>query len=392
MRTTWTDEQLARRERFRRFGAERVAPGASERDRSGAFHRESWKMLAEEGFWTAHLPVEHGGEGGTLWDFLAGLEGLALGADDSGFVLSAVAHAGLVHVLLEHGTPEQKARLLPALVSGALGATAATEPTGGSHVAAVHTRAEENGVGGWLLSGSKAHITNAPEADLMLVVGRLAGIGKRDITLFVMERGRAGLTTGEHEDLMGQRTSPTGPIFMDRVPVTREDIVGEPGNGLATLYSFLAFDRLMYGVVVASQLEALLPTTLDRTAKRQAFGTAIGNHEFVQDKLVTMRMTIESARHLAYAAADALIRGADDYSALASCAKLAASEGAVTSAVELVQIFGHMGYDRTHGVERRLRDAVAIRIAGGTTEMQKKNIYKDMMERFAPRTEIPQGA
>ncbi|SMD20159.1 acyl-CoA dehydrogenase family protein [Kibdelosporangium aridum] len=392
MRTTWTKEQQARRERFRVFGAERVAPGTSDRDRSGAFHHESWKLLAEEGFWTAHLPAEYGGEGGTLWDFLAGLEGLALGADDSGFVLSAVAHAGLVHVLLEHGTPEQKARLLPALTSGALGATAATEPTGGSHVAAVHTRAEQNGAGNWLLSGQKAHITNAPEADVMLVVGRLDGIGKRDITLFVMERGRRGLTTGKHEDLLGQRTSPTGPIFMDNVTVTRDDIVGEPGNGLATLYSFLAFDRLMYGIVVASQLEALLPTTVERASRRQAFGTSIGNHEYIQDKIVVMRMTIESARHLAYAAADALIRRADNYSALASCAKLAASEGAVSSAVELVQIFGHMGYDRTQGVERHLRDAVAIRIAGGTTEMQKKNIYKDIAERFTPRTEITQGA
>lgn len=384
MRITWTDEQRARRGRYRQFGVEHVAPGTAERDRAGEFHTESWKRLAAEGFWTAHLPPEHGGAGGSLWDFLAGLEGLAAGADDSGFVLSAVAHAGLLHVLSQHGTDSQRRRLLPPLVAGALGATAATEPAGGSHVAAVSTRAKANGPGSWLLTGQKAHITNAPEADVMLVVGRLEGLGKHDITLFVLERGRDGLRTGEHEDLLGQRTSPTGPIYLADVPVTAEDIVGEPGNGLATLYSFLAFDRLMYGIVVAAQLEAQLPTAIERTSERQAFGTAIGNHEYIQDKIVTMRTTLESSRYLAYAAADALVRGDDSYSSLASCAKLAASEGAVASAVELVQIFGHLGYDRTHGVERRLRDAVAIRIAGGTSEMQKKNIYKDVLERFAP--------
>ncbi|WP_018680223.1 acyl-CoA dehydrogenase family protein [Actinokineospora enzanensis] len=387
MRITWTDEQRDRREHFRRFGVERVTPGTAERDRSGTFHRDSWKRLAAEGFWTAHLPREHGGDGGTLWDFLAGLEGLAAGADDSGFTLSAVAHAGLVHVLLEHGTTEQKRRLLPQLASGALGATAATEPTGGSHVAAVHTRAREDGADTWLLTGEKVHITNAPEADVALVVGRLDGIGKRDITLFVLERGRRGFSTGEHEDLLGQRTSPTGPIHLADVPVTRDDMVGAPGDGLATLYSFLAFDRLMYGIVVAAQLEARLPATIARTSTRQAFGTVLGNHEYIQDKIVTMRTTIESARHLAYAAADALLRDDDSYGALASCAKLAASEGMVESAVEMVQIFGHLGYDRAFGVERLLRDAVAIRIAGGTTEMQKKNIYKDVVARYAPTAE-----
>ncbi|HEX3647982.1 MAG TPA: acyl-CoA dehydrogenase family protein, partial [Pseudonocardiaceae bacterium] len=109
----------------------------------------------------------------------------------------------------------------------------------------------------------------------------------------------------------------------------------------------------------------------------------LGNHEFSQDKVVTVRTAIESSRHLAYAAADALVRGADDASALASCAKLAASEGVVAAAIELVQTFGHLGYVRSFGIERQLRDAVAIRIAGGTTEMQKKNIYNDVIRRYA---------
>lgn len=140
MDLTWNANQAALREQYRTFGHEVVAPGIYERDRAAEFHAAAWKDLAASGFWLAHLRHTLGGRGGTLWDFLAGLEGLAFGAEDSGFVLSTVAHAGLLHVLLEHGTAEQQRRIVPALTAGALGATAATEPGGGSHVAAVAGR------------------------------------------------------------------------------------------------------------------------------------------------------------------------------------------------------------------------------------------------------------
>lgn len=383
MHITWNSEQAARRDRFLALGRELVAPGSQDRDRAGTFADQAWKALAAEGFWATHTDPRHGGHGAELWDFLAAFEGLAEGAGDCGFVLTAVAHAGLMHVLAEHGTEDQKRRLLPLLTTGGVGATAATEPHGGSHVAAVRTTAVPDDRGGWRLTGEKRHITNAPIADVILVVGRLAGLGKRDITLFVLDRSKQGLSTGPHEDLLGQRTSPTGPIHLDGVPVTEADIVGKPGEGLAALYSFLAFDRLLYGLVVAGHLSSLLPEAVRRAGERQAFGQPLAEHEYIQDKLVTMRATIESSRYLAYAAADALIRGDDRAEALASCAKLAASEGAVASTLELVQLFGHAGYDRGAGIERHLRDAVAIRIAGGTTEMQKKNIFKDVLRRYA---------
>lgn len=371
----WNDRQLAAKDRYRRFGLEVVAPDSAMRDQHGTFDTAGWKALAEAGFWRTHVPTRFGGEGGDLWDFIAAFEGLAHGARDCGFVLSATAHAGLIQVLLTHGTDDQRARFLPPLMSGRIGATAATEPSGGSHVAAVGSRAVRTPAG-YRLSGRKAHITNAPVADLALIVARVADVGNRDITLFLVERDQDGVSFGEHEDLLGQRTSPTGPIELADVLVPETNVVGPVGEGLATLYSFLAFDRLMYGVVVASTLESLLPQALDRITTRTAFGTTLAEHELIQDKIVDIKLTIESARALSYSAVDALRRGDDRFSSLASCAKLAASEGAVRSALELIQIFGHSGYDRAFGIERHLRDAVAIRIAGGTTEMQKKNIFK----------------
>lgn len=380
MRLSWNDKQRELRDRYARFGREVVAPGSAERDHLGSFDHAGWKALADEGFWRVHVPVAYGGAGGDLWDFVAAFEGLALGAGDCGFVLSATAHAGLMQVLLTDGTDEQRTRLLPRLMTGAVGATAATEPTGGSHVAKIGSIAFRDGAD-YLLSGQKAHITNAPIADVALIVGRVAGIGKRDITLFLVDRDQDGVTLGEHEDLLGQRTSPTGPIMLDNVRITAANVVGPLGEGLATLYSFLAFDRLMYGIVVASLLESLLPVALERVATRTAFGVPLAEHELIQDKIVAMTLVMENARYLAYSAVNALTEGDDRFSLLASCAKLAASEGVVQSTLELIQLFGHLGYDRAAGIERHLRDAVAIRLAGGTTEMQKKNIFRHVYGR-----------
>jgi alkylation response protein AidB-like acyl-CoA dehydrogenase len=379
MRLGWNPHQERRREHFRRFAATAIAPGSATRDREGTFDRQIWKELAADNFWTGHIPRRYGGEGGDMWDFLAGFEGLALGADDCGFVLSAVAHAGLIQVLLDHGTPDQRGDLLPGLMNGQIGATAATEPAGGSHVAAIATSAVATG-DGYLLSGHKSHITNAPVADTILIVGRVPGLGKRDITLFIVDAADAGVTTGQPEDLLGQRTSPTGSISLDHVTVPADRVIGAVGDGLTTLYSFLAFDRLMYGIVAATPLEVMIAHAMHRVRTRWAFGVPIGEHQLIQDKLVDMKVTMESSRWLAYSTAAALIDHDPGFSVRASCTKLTASEGLVRAATELIQIFGHAGYDRAGVIERYLRDAVAVRIAGGTTEMQKKNVFKSLRD------------
>lgn len=375
MRFEWTAEQMDRRQHFRDFSSAVIAPGSAERDQRGCFDRQIWKALAQEGFWLAHVPAEYGGDGGDLWDFLAGFEGLAVGAGDCGFVLSAIAHAGLVHLLLEHGTSRQRMALIPPLTSGDIGATASTEPSGGSHVTAITTsavRADD----GYLLSGQKAHITNAPVAGILMIVGRVPEVGARDITLFLVESHQAGVTLGPAESLLGQRTSPTGPITLDHVRVPADRVVGAVGDGLATLYSFLAFDRLMYAVATAAQLESMISRALGHATTRRAFGAALAEHELIQDKIVDMKVTMESSRWLAYSAADALARHEANSAMLASCAKISASEGLVRASTEVIQIFGHKGFEIGSGIERYLRDAIAFRLAGGTTEMQKKNIFK----------------
>ncbi|EHM28689.1 MULTISPECIES: acyl-CoA dehydrogenase family protein [Streptomyces] len=382
MDMTWTDRQDELRRRFTAFGRERVAPDSDRRDREEAFELPLWQELADAGFWAVHVPKRYGGDGGDLWDHVAAFEGLARGARDCGFVLSAAAHAGLQQLLLRYGTEEQKEALLPGLVSGRIGATAATEAAGGSHVSAVTTSARPKpGGGGYLLSGQKSHITNAPVADLMMVVGRVAGIGPRDITLFLVEKGQPGVEQGAQESLLGLRTSPMGPIVLDDVEITPERVLGGIGSGLDVLYWCLAFDRMIYGIVVSAHLESLLPTAIERITTRKAFGSPIGEHQYIQDKVVDMQMTVTASRALSYATVGALV-GTDDTdraSLLASCVKLLSAEGLVRAGLELVQIFGHLGFESGSGIERQLRDAVAFRIAGGTNEMQKKNIFNQVL-------------
>ena len=378
MELTWTEGQKTLRERYAAFGREHLAPGSAERDRTSSFDQPGWKALAEHGFWRVHVPKRLGGHGGDLWDHIAAFEGLARGAGDTGFVLSAAAHAGLLQLLLNYGTEEQQAQLLPGLLAGQIGATAATEAAGGSHVAAVQTTAEVVS-GGYRLAGEKSHITNAPAADVMMIVGRVRGIGRRDITLFLVEATQDGVSRGDHEDLVGLRTSPLGPIRLDDVYVPAGRVIGRPGDGLATLYWCLAFDRMLYGIIVAAHLEALVPLAIERATSRTAFGVPLAEHEYIQEKIVDMKVVIESSRSLSYAALHALSRRDGDFSTLASCAKLLSADGIVRSAMELVQIFGHLGCERSHGIERHLRDAIAFRIAGGTNEMQKKNIFKNLL-------------
>lgn len=381
MQFEWDEAQKENREHFYAFAKEHIAPGAGQRDYDGTFAHNVWLDLAEQGFWQFFIPRKYEGDGGSLWDFLAAFEGLASGAMDTGFVLSAIAHAGLLYVINQHGTDSQCTKWLPPLMSGKIGATAATEPHGGSDVSSIKTSAQVHGEK-YIINGEKMHITNAPIADFLLIVGRIPSLGKYDITLFLVERGTRGVNLGHPEDLMGQRTSPTGAILLQSVVLTADEIIGKPGRGLENLYSFLSFDRLMYGIAVAGFIEPLLAQATKRVTARSAFGTKIAEHEYIQEKLVNMKLAMEASRWLAYSAAAALIRNDPASSLQASLAKLTASEGMVQTGIELIQVFGHQGYERQTGIEKIVRDAIAIRMAGGTTEMQKKNIFKHLIKNY----------
>lgn len=363
---------------YERFGREVVAPRAAQQYDHHSFDRVAWKGLASLGFWRIAVPTAYGGDGGTWRDFADALQSLARTATDLGFLLSLIAHAGLLRGVLKFGTEAQKRRLVRQLIGGAVGATAITEPSGGSDISGIKTAAVAD-ASGYRLTGLKQHITNAPVADLSLVVGRIPALGSRDITLFVLDLHAKGVSRGEPEVMSGNRTSPTGALMFDDVELGADAVLGEPGDGLAVLYNIISFDRVLYGLIAAAWLEPMLEDGIKFAHERRAFKAQLIDHEYVQGRITDMMVTIETTRAVSLRALDALIADRPDANLRCSMAKLVGTEGLVAATRNAMCLLGHRGY-MDGVVSRAVHDALGTLIAGGTSEMQRKNILNQMLK------------
>jgi alkylation response protein AidB-like acyl-CoA dehydrogenase len=352
---------------------------------TGGFRHMAWQRLAASGLWGLPVPRQHGGAGAG-WDaFVDAFATVSRAVDDVGLLLTAIAHAGAIRVLCTEGSDLQQARHLPTLVGGGLASTAFTEPAGGSDVARITTTATRRpsgpgclGVGnGWSLTGQKAHITNAPEADVVVVLGRLAELAPRDLTLFVLESGRTGLVLGPPERMLGCASSPTGDIVLDEVAVDPGDVLGPPGGGLAAAYRMFAFDRALYGLVAAARIRALVDWCLERTHSRRSFGVALADHQLVQGRIADMHVASSVVDALARDAVRSVLDGAHDAALTASVAKLCATEQLVTVSISALQLHGHSGYE-DGPVSRTLADGLGTLIAGGTSDIQRKHIFAQL--------------
>ena len=376
MRTEWTSEQQTLKSTFAGIG-EHVARRATELRQSGGFDWESWKAVSSEGLWALPVSTEYGGRGHSWWEFAAGLEGLSSTARDLGFVFSSIAQAGAIRAISEYGTEDQKAHFLPRLVRGDVASTAATESQGGSDVARTRTVAELEG-NNLYLSGRKTHITNAPIADIFVILGRIPSLGqKKDITLFLLDRRDTALSTTPAEVMLGNCTSPTGDIILERVPIEERHILGPAGDGLSVLYNMLSLDRSLIGIVASAYSQTLLAEALAFVGSRESFNRPLIEHQYVQDKIVQIKTNMEVTRFVSYAALERMLDGRPDASLLSSIAKLIGTEGLWQSAQEFMQLHGHEGY-MDGPVAWVVKDAIATRIAGGTSEMQKVNIFSQL--------------
>ncbi|MEM7168543.1 MAG: acyl-CoA dehydrogenase family protein [Pseudomonadota bacterium] len=376
MQLLWNDQQNKTWNQFAEIGHE-VARRAPDLRGPGGLDHAAWRALTDAGLWQLPISRDLGGMGQSWWEFVAGFEGLASTARDLGFLLSVLAHAGALRVVSEAGSDAQKEKFLPRLMRGDVASTAATEVHGGSDVSRVQTAASIAG-NELALSGRKTHITNAPIAEIFVIVGRVPSLGaKKDITLFLLDRQASGLSTGTPEELLGHRTSPTGDIFLDKVPIGEENILGPAGDGLTLLYQMLSFDRTLFGLISGSYARPIVQDALALTASRESFGRPLQEHQYVQDKIVRMKTNMEIARFVSYAALDELLRGRTNAALLSSIAKLVGSEGLCESAQEFLQLQGHAGYMEGEA-GWIVRDTLATRIAGGTNEMQKVSIFNQL--------------
>jgi alkylation response protein AidB-like acyl-CoA dehydrogenase len=364
-----------------------AAPGAigsavNDDPQTGEFRPEAWRRLADSGLWTLPVPRSAGGQGAGWTAFVDAFAAVAGTVDDVGLLLTAIAHAGAIRVLCTEGSDAQRARHLPALMAGGLGSTAFTEPTGGSDVARIRATARPEAVvtgptGSWRLSGQKAHITNAPQADVIVLLGRLAELAPRDLTLFVLDAGRPGLVLGPSETMLGCSSSPTGDVVLDDVAVGPGDVLGRPGEGLAAAYRMFAFDRALYGLVAAARIRALVDWSLERTHSRRSFGVRLADHQLVQGRIADMYVASTVVSGVARDAVRAVLQGADDAALSASVAKLYATEQLVATSISALQLHGHSGYEDGR-VSRTVADGLGTLIAGGTSDIQRKHIFAQL--------------
>jgi alkylation response protein AidB-like acyl-CoA dehydrogenase len=369
-------EQVEYFETVRRF-ALTLDSDFPDRDRYAVFDRESWDRCGRFGLQGLPAPAAYGGGEADPVTTMLALEALGYGCSDGGLVFSINAHMWTSVVPIWHfGTHEQKARWLPGLCAGTyVGCHAITEPEAGSDAFALSTKATKVD-GGYVLTGSKTFITNAPIADLLIIFARTSdGIGPFGISAFLVESGAAGCSTSNEIDKMGLRTSPMSEVVLQDCFVPASSMLGKPGQGGEIFTESMRWER---ACIMASQVGAMR-RTMERciayAKSRRQFGKPISQYESIADKIANMKIAIDAARALVLRVGWMMTKGLDT-TLSAAVAKTFVSEASVKTHMDALQIHGGYGYMTETGIERTLRDVLASTIYSGTSEMQRRNIAR----------------
>jgi alkylation response protein AidB-like acyl-CoA dehydrogenase len=364
-----SDEQQLIRQTARAFCDAEIAPHAAEWDRNEAIDRGILEKLASVGFLAAALPEEQGGMGLGVLDYTLVVEELGR-ADSNVRGIVSVSNGLYGKSVARWGNEEQRARLLPPLAAGReLGCYALTEPGAGSDPAGLQTRAVRDG-DGWRLSGQKIFITLGSWASWALVFARTGEAGSRGITCFVVPAGAEGFEARPIKGKLGLRAQDTAELFLDGVPVGREDVLGEVGGGFKVAMSALDHGRISLAAGCVGIAQGCLDASIAYAKERTQFGRSIAGFQLVQELLADIAVETEAARLLVRRAAATADRG-ERHTVEASYAKYFASEAAVRAANAAVQAHGGYGYVDEYPVGKYLRDARVTTLYEGTSQIQK---------------------
>ena len=360
-------EQKMWRQAVHDFAAKELQPQARETDARAEFNWSAARKMGPLGLLGLNVPEEYGGAGVEAVSAAIAIEELGWACGST--ALSVAAHNGLASAPLAlFGSEALKAQWLPVLASGAkgLGSLALTEPGAGSDLARVSTQAVAEG-DSWIIDGQKMWTTNASIAPIIVTLCRTS----RDrLSLIVVPTDTPGLHIGPAEKKMGVRGSPTHAVSYEEVRVPRENLVGEEGKGLAQTLAVLDGGRIGIGALAVGLAQAAYEAAVEYARSRQAFGTAIAQHQAVQFMLADAATEIEAARLLVYRAAWLKQQGKAITQAAAQ-AKLFATETAERVARNAIQVHGGYGYSAEYPVERIYRDARLMTIGEGTSEIQR---------------------
>ncbi|MBG6119695.1 MULTISPECIES: acyl-CoA dehydrogenase family protein [unclassified Sphingobium] len=364
------------RDSSRRFANDRIAPLATRIDAEDWFPRALWPEMGELGLHGITVEEADGGLGLGYLEHVVAQEEVARASASIG--LSYGAHSNLcVNQIRRWGNAEQKARYLPRLISGEhVGSLAMSEAGAGSDVMAMKLRADKKG-DRYVLNGTKYWITNAAEADTLVVYAR-TGDGTKGITTFLIEKSMPGFSIGQKIDKVGMRGSPTAELVFDDCEVPEENIMGPLNGGAGVLMSGLDYERTVLAGIQLGVMQACLDVVLPYVRERQQFGKPIGAFQLMQAKIADMYVALNSARAYVYAVAKACDAGRTTrYDAAGAI--LLASENAVKVALEAVQALGGAGYTKDWPVERFMRDAKLLDIGAGTNEIRRMLIGRELV-------------
>ncbi|GAA0799515.1 acyl-CoA dehydrogenase family protein [Spirilliplanes yamanashiensis] len=370
----WDADQIALRQGLAELD-EALSAGHVEQDAEGAFSAAKWKLISDTGILGLPFDERYGGLGQDLLTTMYVLEGLGQGCRDGGLSFSVTTSLCSVGVPLDRfGSAALKERFLPRICSGeAIGAHAITEPQGGSDALTMQTRAERAG-DHFVLTGGKTFVSNAPVADLFMIYAKTRPEGgPLGVTAFLVEKDTPGLAVGNPIHKMGLRTSPLSEVFLDdcRVPATQ--VVGRVGGGFLVLDHVMKREILYSFIVNTGEMQHRLERCVEYARSRTAFGSPIGSFQSVANKIVDMKVGVETARKFLYDAGVKVQRG-EAATVDIAMAKLLTSRANLQSSLDAVQIFGGNGYMAEYGLEKEVRNAVAGPIYSGSNEIQYNRI------------------
>jgi len=375
-----SDEQQMWRSAVHEFCAAEVKPLAAQLDARSEFNAGAVQKMASLGLLGLNVPEEFGGPGVDPISAAIAIE--ELGWACGGTALSVSAHNGLAcGPIALFGSEDQRRRWLPGLArgEGGLGALALTEPSAGSDLlGGVQTRAERVD-GEWVIRGSKAWITNASVASLIVVLCRTdAAGGSRSLSLIVVPANAAGLHIHPAEKKMGVRASPTHALTLDGVRVPGDHLLGTAGDGIYQALQVLDGGRIGIGALAVGLAQSAFEEAVRYAKQRVAFGVPLSRHQAIQAMIADAATEIESARLLVYWVAWLKSQGSP-FTREAAIAKLFATEMAERVCRNAIQILGAYGYSSEYPVERIYRDARLMTIGEGTSEIQRLVIARRIL-------------
>lgn len=369
----------ALRDLVQSWAQERLAPMAAEIDRRNVFPAELWREMGELGLLGITVPEEYGGAGMGYLAHVVAVEEIARAS--ASVALSYGAHSNLcVNQIRLNGTPEQKAKYLPPLVSGEhVGALAMSEAGAGSDVVSMKLRAEKRN-DRYVLNGTKYWITNGPDATTLVVYAKTdPEAGPKGVTAFLIEKAMKGFSTSPHFDKLGMRGSNTAELIFADVEVPFENVLGEEGHGVRVLMSGLDYERVVLAGIGVGLMHAILDNIMPYMHERRQFGHKIGDFQLMQGKIADLYTTMNTARAYVYAVAQACDRGAVTRQDAAACV-LYSSEKAMEQAVQGVQAMGGAGFLNDSPLARIMRDAKLMEIGAGTSEIRRMLIGRELMK------------